>query len=503
MLNARMRSNPVSWDVLHTQDWANTYAINGMQSWLLIHDPYDASRLVPDVAERWTVSDDGKVYTFALKRGVRWHDGAPLTARDVAYNLNLAVSPPEPARNYMQAKLGGLIAQVEQPDELTVRITAKRVSAALLESLAQAQMALYPSHKGKDELKDSAFIGSGPFKMVSYAKDSEMKTARDPNFYGKDSRGGQLPYLDGVQWFLMNGELAFSAFRSGKTDTTAHDADWAYAQQDTVRRSLPDARFDPWITNRQDVLFNQKPPFTDQRVRAAFSLAYDRQAHDDVVNRGGGIPLASPMLPASRGGIWALPTEEMAQRPGFRADRKAEDRARAQQLLKEAGVDPKALTINLLGSSFFNIVGESMASRLREDLGVNVRLRLEPPAQNTSSLTTGDYDLTHLSASIVTDEPLEMIGTFVRIGGGRNYSKWSDPQIDALLDQQDGTLDPVRRKAIIQDLQRQALDRAFTIPITWTPVVAIARGYVKNQGDQLTAFHPAAWFRWDQVWLDR
>ncbi|MDP2952520.1 MAG: ABC transporter substrate-binding protein, partial [Chloroflexota bacterium] len=181
-------------------------------SLLVRSDPKDINKVGPDLAERWDVSPDGKVYTFFLRRGVKWHDGTPLSSADVKASFDRIVSPPKGVLSQRQAYFDA-VDKIETPDGFTVRFLLKRPQAAFPAIVAVPFNAVFPKaildQKG-DMKKD--IMGSGPFRFKEYIRGVQFEVEKNPDYFLPG-----LPYLDGVvRYIIPDSAAAKGAFVTGR-----------------------------------------------------------------------------------------------------------------------------------------------------------------------------------------------------------------------------------------------------------------------------------------------
>lgn len=502
VLQLRSPFNINTWDSYDVRAGGEWPWIAPMLSNLITPDPYNETVIVGELAESWTVSRDGTVITFKL-RDAQWHDGVPVTAADIVYNLNRAVSPaPEAAPlSAMRGYVVGIV-DVQAVDDLTVRITLDEPSASIFDRLGVRQFAMYPAHlpfpESFDEWKANP-IGTGPFRFSSYKSDESLEFVRNDNYFFPG-----LPYLDGVSYSIINygnEEFAAAAFRTGQFMAVVWDAttiqpirDTLVAEQGFVLHTA--------TAGRSDLHLNNRPPWDDQRVRQAISIGLNRQLIVDVWLEGEGNTLASPVIPPSLGGRFGLSAAEMEQRPGFPTATSA-DLERAKALLAEAGVDPSTVTIKYQGQQAFARAGapQAIAAALSE-LGFKVDINIPDRTALSQALRAGDFDMHHLVRSLNHDGPLDNGGMeSLLTGNSDNSGKWEVPEFDVLAAEQDRTLDPGRRAGIIDEMQKMYLDHASSIPILYRDYVTGWQSYVKNY--PLFRFTFSPFYRWEQVWLDQ
>src|SRR5919199_641424 len=149
----------------------------------------------PDLAESWTVSPDGKTYTFALRQGVKWHDGQPFSSADVKFSFEEIL-----LKYHARTKAGleGVLEGIDTPDANTVVMRFKQPYGPLLQRLDMVEAPILPKHvyEGQDPTKAEANlkpVGTGPFKLAEYVKGDRVRMVRNPDYF----KSG-LPNLDEV-----------------------------------------------------------------------------------------------------------------------------------------------------------------------------------------------------------------------------------------------------------------------------------------------------------------
>ena len=233
---------------------------------------------VPELAERWTVEDDGRTYRFHLRPGVRWHDGQPFTSADVKFTFEEALLR---YHSRTRAALEGVLDAVETPDQLTAVLRLKRPYSPLLQRLDVVEASMIPKHQfaGQDLLTGGPTrhpIGTGPFRFMSYAPGDRVVLEKNPHYF----RTG-LPRVDRVVFRIFpNPATAVAALEAGEVDFVS-----SVPGADIERlRSVPGVAVVPSTGGSggsmcQDVLIPNatRKPFNDVRVRRAFAHAIDRQ----------------------------------------------------------------------------------------------------------------------------------------------------------------------------------------------------------------------------------
>ena len=199
-----------------------TSAMAPHYSTLVRYDPQNYPHVIGDLAQNWSVSDDGLTYTFKLHPNVKFHDGSPLTSKDVAVSLERIRKPPEGIVS-ARAPLFQRIKAIETPDEGTVIIRMNEREVALIELLANPLNCIYSAAKLAEDPRfpEKQVLGSGPFRFTGRVSGSSWEGVRYENFHRKGE-----PYLDRIQAVLHERacDPQCSAIRSGRCRIPLADA---------------------------------------------------------------------------------------------------------------------------------------------------------------------------------------------------------------------------------------------------------------------------------------
>ena len=324
---------PAHFDVHQSGTVANLGPQSPMYDTLIRRDPRDGSTIIPDLAQRWEISPDGKKYTFFLRKGVTFHDGADFTSADVKATYDRIIRPPKGVvipRTPLFASVGEVVAV--DPHRIEFRLTEPRPQSFMLGAFASGWNIIVRKKTLDDNQGNLRqvmnFPGTGPFRHVS-RKDKEVWIQeRNPNYWNKG-----LPYLDKLEIYNLppfSPELG-SSFFAGKVD---------YARlMDPV--SWRKAKEMPGVTA---TAFNQsviqafymnmkKKPFADARVRRAIHLAMDRHTLVDVVKDTAPMQVGGFVYPFHEA---STPRAELEKRLGYQKDIKPAVQE-ARKLMQEAG----------------------------------------------------------------------------------------------------------------------------------------------------------------------
>jgi peptide/nickel transport system substrate-binding protein len=237
--------------------------------------------LVGAVAEEYSLSDDGLVYTFTLRPGVKFHNGNEVTAEDVKYSLERAAGLLDGTPLVSPLKI---VTAVDIVDEKTVRVTADSVNPELIYSFTTA---IIPYGSGEDENADP--IGTGPFRFVSYTPQEGIVIAKNEDYWQKG-----LPYLDEVDFkIITSAETALVELKAGTVQVYPYLTDAMATEIESSMQVL----VAPSV-NVQALFFNNAvEPLNNPTVRQAICYALNREAISDFVAGGDATIISSAMLP--------------------------------------------------------------------------------------------------------------------------------------------------------------------------------------------------------------
>jgi peptide/nickel transport system substrate-binding protein len=390
--------------------------------------------MIPDLAERWQISPDGKTYLFHLRRGVKFHDGRPFTSKDVKYSLDKLQ---DPKRSVYPAYFAP-IDSVEIMDDHTVRVRLIHPYPHLLVYLSSPYVVMEPEHLKDVNPKSTDFlVGTGPFKFKELVPGKVTIYERNPDYFIKG-----LPYLDRFEIYLLSHAPMVDAFIGGNLDVCGNmraylDADVAHVLK--IRKYAPEAVIGqkPALALRGVFFsFARKGPWNDVRVRRAMAKVIDY--HEVVVPAAGGPELGAiegaGLVPFDAPG--AFSKEEVAKAYGV--DKPLEQRIiEAKRLMKEAGY-PDGFELDGITRAAEQPMVDTMsylADVWKRHLNINLKVRPLTPAIHIPLRDKGDYEVTFEgSAQALGTGAIDFLNFFVS-GALMNFSKWSNKEFDALVDQ--------------------------------------------------------------------
>lgn len=491
-----------NWDSYTAEGHFSAIFIQNMANNIITSKPDDPSVTQPDLAESWSSSGDGAVWTFKLRKDPRWHDGTAFTSNDVVYSLDRARNPPDPRASAQKGRLAS-IKTVESVDGNTVRVVLKAPSPVFLPALTVPSLLVYPAHipdvAGKWAERP---IGTGPYAFKAYTKGISLELARSDQYFKRDATGRSLPYLDRVSFFIIPDlQTTLAAFYAGRLDCLCgYSSDLLPSYIDAARRQVPGVRIA--LAEGQipmDLHFNQTPPFNDQKVRQAIHIGLDRKELNATWQLGTGLYPPTLLPPKVLGGQWSLPVDEVLNMPGFR-DPKAQDNTLAKQLLQQSGINPFAVSVRIVTLAKFDSVAAVLDSQL-VNLGFK-RSAIFAPANPAAEIERGNFDVRISEVGGTIDDPSDPMFLVVLTNGSRNDGKWSFPELDARAEAINAEIDVAKRRALIHDFQRKLYELAIEVPLISQSIGFATAPYVEGFVLKRTFIASSA-HRLEEVWLNK
>jgi len=435
--------------------------------------------ILPDLAEKWSVSRDGTVYTFVLRKGVRFHNKPPVNGReveaaDVKFSLERFM-----ARSAYRDRFEP-VQSIEVVDRSTVRVTLKEPYAPFLNHLATPSFcAILPREveaKFKDYNHPDAVIGTGPFVLKSYDKGVRVVCERNPNYFMKG-----LPYLDGaVIEITPDAAARLSLLRAGKVELP-HIWGWISLEEaKSVQKTNPELVLTRLQVIGQGRIYmrTDQPPFNDVRVRRAVSLAINRQAWNEALLFGEGCIDSGPVPCAMK--EWKLDAARMD--PARAKYLVGYDPDEARKLLAEAGY-PKGFTTPMFHWPGFSPPWRSYYELAADNLGktgITVELRPEEFNKYVSTTALGKYEKMAMGPSTPFTEVDDFLYARFHSEVPTNNGHVADAVLDKMLVAQRREMDPKKRKQIIDEIQRYLADKAYTAYVPQSPQYLAHPAFVKG-----------------------
>ena len=429
----------------------------------LTHVDADA-RLIPGLAQGWRAVDDS-TWEFRLRRGVKFHDGSELTADDVLYSIERADKLPNGQFNTFVAQL----TERHKLDAYTLRFRTAKPYAMVPYDLNSIFIVSKKAGNASPADFDSgkAMLGTGPFRFVRFARGDRVELARN------DAYWGGAPAWDKVSFrILPNDAPRLAALLAGDVDMIdgipTQDAarlranrNFTLAQKVSWRPiffHLDQSRdHSAFITDKAGKPL-ERNPLKDARVRLAISKAINRQAIVDRIMEGSALPASNLVSPPVFGHAADIKPE-------------AYDPEGAKKLLAEAGYpDGFGLTVHAPNNRYVNDeqIAQAVAQMLTR-VGMAAKVGVMPVNVYLPKARAGEFSMAMLGwgsfsgdlalrSLVASPSPAKGFGTW-------NWSKYSNPGVDALLEQGFSTVDEKKREAIARDAARLALRDTAVVPL--------------------------------------
>lgn len=401
--------------------------------------PNSDGEMIPAVAEKYTLSEDGTTYTFTLREGVKFHNGQTVTAEDVVYSINRCAAVPEGQEKPLVAAFSA-VKSVEALDEKTVAVT---IAQRDLEFISYMTAAIIPADY---ENQDTAPVGTGPFKFVSRTPQQDFVMERFEDYWGAPA------WLDKVTYKICeNADALVMNLNGGSIDLCAHLTSAQASQLNQNFQVLEGTM------NLVQAIYlnNQAKPFDNQLVRQALCYAIDRQGIMDMVADGHGTAVGSSIYPAFT--KYFLP--ELV-------DKYPHSVEKAKELLAQAGYpDGFDMTISVPNNYQPHMdTAEVVAEQLRE-AGINVTIQ---PVEWSTWLDT-IYNGRQFQATVVGVDAANMTARAMlerfTSDYGKNFINYNNPAYDALFQQAINAQDEAEQTDLYKQMETMLADTAANVYI--------------------------------------
>ena len=457
----------------HWHDSGGNSAVASHMFERLIELTPDAKR-VPGLATEWgPVSDT--VWEVKLRKGVTFHDGTPLTAKDVVFSFTRVMEGvPNSPGPYTGATKG--IEKIEAKDDYTIVIHTKGVYPNLAVDIQDLFIVSEKHGKGAktaDYTRGTAMIGSGPYKFVEWIPDDRVKMTRNDNYWG-----GKPTWDNVTVKFVKSGPARVAALLAGDVDAidTVPPTDIERLKTDsrvtlyttwssrffTVYPGFPQDKLDPNFFRKADGSPMDSNPFRDIRIRKALSLAVNRQAIVDKVFQGQAV-VANQLIVDT--GFGAVPGYNMSQY----------DPEEAKKLIKEAGYpNGFRMTIHTSTDRWLNSVKLVQAlAQMYTRVGLPTKVETMPHTVFSKRRSKLHFPLflaswgnSEVSANGVLSPLLRTYDKKKRHGRA-NRTRYSNPELDKLISAAESEINLEKQEKLWQQALKVAMDDYALIPLTF------------------------------------
>ena len=449
---------------------------------------------VPGQAESYEKSEDGLTYTFHIREGLKWSDGSDLTAKDFLYSWKRVADPATASpyaeellgmvKGYKEAAEGNLDALgLEAPDDKTFVVHLSYPCSYFEQICAFAVMV--PVQEATVEANGDAwtneaetYVSNGPYFVSAYSQDEKFVLTKNPNYWDKENIT-----FETINWHLVkDSNAAYTAYNQGELDFAK---DFPKEELESVQKTA-DYHIDP-LRGTYFMIFNcNKEPFNNPKVRAALSLALDREYIGNSIMQGIYTPatnfIGTGISDAKEGSSFMKNTEEKF---GNAFDLEGYDAqlAKAKELLAEAGYPNgegfPAFSYSTNDVDYHKPVAEYAQDVWNKELGLNCSISILEWATFTADRRSGNFDVARQGWVYDWDDPaniLNLLGTT----NGNNDGKYSNAEFDSIMEKSKALTDRAAYYEAMHEAEQLALKDAAIAPIAFYNDTWVQKENLKN-----------------------
>lgn len=488
-------ASPEGFDVVQYNSLTTTNASADVLMNRLVDYDAHTGKLVPSLAESWTVKPDGLTYDFTLRSGVKFHHTNYFTptrdfnADDVVFSFQRMLDPSNPwnkvaVQGFPHAQSmqwPSLIKKIEAPDANTVRITLDHPDATFLATLSMGFASIYSAEytaqllkAGTPEELNSQPIGTGPFVFKRFQKDAMVRYEANPDYFqGK-------PAIDLLVYAITpDANIRLQKIRAGECQValSPKPLDVTEASKDpNLKVEKTDAFMTAFLA-----INSQHPPLDKPEVRQAINLAFDKDSYLKTVFAGSARAANGPYPPNT----WGYATDL----PGYR-----HDVAKAKALLARAGLKDgfKTTIWTRPSGSLLNPNPSAGAQLLQSDLaavGIKAEIKVIEWGELIRRAKTGEHDLLFMGWSGDNGDPDNFLTpqfSCAAVKSGTNFARYCDKDLDNLISQGKAVTDQGKRSKFYHQAQEQIQKQALWLPLAHPTAFALTRKNV--QGYEVSPF---------------
>jgi oligopeptide transport system substrate-binding protein len=447
------------------------------------------NNIIPALAEDWTISDDGTVYTFRLRQGLKWSDGSPLTARDFVYSYFRVLDPKiaaqysvmftdfiKGAEEYFSGAASRDQVGISAPDDNTLILTLKGPTPFFLGILGMwtfspVKQAVVDQDPDRWTLSANTFVSNGAFKVSDIKLGESVTAVKNENYW--DAANVRLEEI--VFRYILEPATALTALEAGEIDglrfPPASETARLKSQSDAFR-SVPSFATTYYLINR-----NVKP-FDDVRVRKALSMAIDREDIISNVMQSSDTPAFGLVSP----GYVVNGRDFRDGRPSYGLSAVA-DVEGARRLLAEAGY-PDGQGFPTIQLSYYTdravrSVVEALQQMWKKNLNINAEISTQEWAVYYEGVQRMDYQIGAMGWGGDYLHPMTFLTTMTS-NNPTNVTSYSNSQYDALVAEAQTEVDPVKAAALMQEAEDMAMDDVALLPLYHRSIIFMMAPHVKD-----------------------
>jgi peptide/nickel transport system substrate-binding protein len=453
--------------------------------------------IVPDLATSWEWTANNTKLVFKVREGVKWHDGKPFTAKDVActFDLLLGGESDTKLRRNPRSSWWTNVEKVTADSDTQATFHLKAPQPSLLALLSSGYTPIYACHVPPDQYRRRP-VGTGPFKLAEFKMNEGIKLVKNADYWKKGR-----PYLDGIEFTIMpDRSTRMLSFIAGKFDMT-FPSDVTVPLLKNIKADAPKAQ----CTMRESgvsvnlIVNREAAPFDNPKIRRALALTLDRQSFIDILSEGEN-KVAGIMPPPPDGG-WGLTPAQLKDVPGYGDVAKA--REEAKKLMQEAGYGPDKrlkLKVSTRNIAPFKDPAVILIDQLKH-VFVDGELEIIDTSVYYNRVFKKDYVVALNLSGIAVDDP--DVAFFENYGCGslRNYNNYCDAEMTKLFQAQSRELDPKKRQQMVWDIDRKLQEEIARPIIFYGRAAGCWQPQVKNLTLHVNSIYNN--WRFEDIWLER
>lgn len=463
---------------------------------------FDAGgRVVPGVAEKWDISEDGTTYTFHFRDNAKWSNGDPVTPSDFIYSLRRNADPKTagpyawmlyPIKNFKDVNTGKnkdvTSIGVKAVDDKTLQITLTKITPYFLSVLSHSQGFPVPQKVvekyGKNWTKNENFVSNGAFKLVAWRPQQNLEMIRNPHFHSADT-----VKIDRVFFYPTEDKAAaLRKFRAGELDSQEQIP---HGQIKWIKKNLSEEyRPSPYLYTEYYAFNTKVKPFDDVRVRKALSMAIDRKVLCENVRQMSDIP-AYGFVPPNVPGF----NSQLAEFSKLTQKQRDE---KARELLAEAGyTKDNPLEFELRYNTDVNNEKAAIAisAMWKQKLGVKAKLFNSETAIHYNELKQHNFTVARAAWAGDYVDPQNFLFLLSSPAKNYNYGQFNNEEFDQYMLKASTTLDAKERMKLMEKAEKVAMKHQPVAPLFHKASEHIVATYVKGWEDNVRDLHLSRYLR--------
>ena len=450
--------------------------------------------IVPDLATGWLWSEEGTELTLPLRRGVKWHDGKPFTAKDVKCTWDLLTGrSAEKLRLNPRKTWYSNLEEVTANGDNEVTFRLKRPQPSFLALLASGWSPVYPCQCRATCVPIQ--LAPARSNLSNSGRTSGSESSRNPEYW-KPGR----PYLDGIEWRIV------PSLATRILGFVAGSFDQVFGVTIPLLRDLknqaPQAVCDVFPANLPRTLLVNRtaPPFDNPELRRAMALGLDHQAFIDIITSGQG-DVGGAMQPPPEG-VWGMPREMFRTLPGYDPN-VAKNRAQARGIMEKLGYGPDnrlAVKVSARNIAPTRDPAVLLIGQLKE-IYIDGELEMVDTTNWFPKVLRKDFTVGMVVSENGLDDPDQNFYENYACGAARNYGGYCNHEVDALIDRQSMETDPEKRRQLVWDIEKKLIEDDVR-PVLFHPRAAVCnQPWVKGMTQMVNGIYNGS--RFEDVWLEK